>query len=587
MESCIHCVEKHLGRARGLYEEARAGYPGRIGMALGEMSLAEDEARERFPALAAQIRAQRKVAEVQRDYAVPFESLLKQVELTMASPAAAGPRKTAPGDCVGCGGASFVGMASPGGAIGVRSLRKAVSQREAPAPQVQAAPSEVSNAATGAEEDADGVPSGRPAAGPQMLVLLTAFNDFIASYSLVSVVLDQARAAVRAGFRVIVVGVEGIEPPERYREDPHLRHVEFRGVVPRITWREDEVDEEAVSRLLPPLVGFLKSIGEVPVVVLTHDLIFQSWYTTFAKALHLIDAHLDEDTRPRWYHQMHSSVGERPPEEIAQWRATIPEGHRMVVPNWSDVVHMQRYYQYDGEVVILPNIRDYRTFLGLTPRARYIADTFAPHLADVCQVYALSAPRAEAKGLPKVIETFAALKRQGASVCLIVAEAHATCDGAKASREMAALATSAGLVVGNEYIPTSQVFPQRAAYGLSAADVRGLLQLSNVFAFPSTSEACGLVMLEAAMCGALLVLNRSLAQIQDFIPPHAALWVDWGGARQDGDRRPDRAVADEVAGQILAELASNRVLAARERVLRQFSSERLARTMAGLWMKSQ
>jgi hypothetical protein len=57
-ESCIECVEKHLGAALVLLTETRDGYPHRL-RAIGHLHEAEDESQA-FPALHAAIREARK-----------------------------------------------------------------------------------------------------------------------------------------------------------------------------------------------------------------------------------------------------------------------------------------------------------------------------------------------------------------------------------------------------------------------------------------------------------------------------------------------------------------------------------------------
>jgi len=46
--------------------------------------------------------------------------------------------------------------------------------------------------------------------------------------------------------------------------------------------------------------------------------------------------------------------------------------------------------------------------------------------------------------------------------------------------------------------------------------VRDLMLISNVFIFPSLSEVCSNVVLEASMCKQLLVLNKSFPSLFDF-----------------------------------------------------------------------
>jgi|ERR1035437_9973651 hypothetical protein len=58
-KSCLLCVRKHLGKAESLFAEVNNGYPDHFGLAIGNMSEAEDESILAFPELSTKIRAYR------------------------------------------------------------------------------------------------------------------------------------------------------------------------------------------------------------------------------------------------------------------------------------------------------------------------------------------------------------------------------------------------------------------------------------------------------------------------------------------------------------------------------------------------
>jgi glycosyltransferase involved in cell wall biosynthesis len=184
------------------------------------------------------------------------------------------------------------------------------------------------------------------------------------------------------------------------------------------------------------------------------------------------------------------------------------------------------------------------------------------HLADVAQVYPVSATRLDTKGIRHAINVFAALKSLGKVVRLVIACAHADGDeGSEQIRQAKSFAKEAGLV--EELVFTSDIVPESAGSGLSSNDVRALLQVSNVFVFPSVSEASPLVLMEAAMSGCLLVLNSSLPCLMEHVPATGALWVPWGSVKEHGS--PVDALG--VAGRILGALEASPTNQAKRHVL--------------------
>lgn len=598
MDTCIYCVEKHLGKARVYVTEARAGYRGRYGMALGELAAAEEEA-DGFPLLQAKIRDTRKTLERDRDEAVvDWEVLLGTTEDLVRK---ADPAQRKMPDGMKQPGARILPDAPPPGG---RRHAQPKARLDAPEPGCKSCAEKEQAARKAAdlrdrrlaqearkrERLADEVPKGadlsvKPQPKP-LLAILTTLADFAPSYSLVPVILDQARAAAMAGYRVQVVGMATMS-----QKRPSIPGVEFVPLIPDVGWVENEVDDFKVGRLHVAIEGYLRRVGDA--VIITHDMVFQAWYTCLAKAIHIIANTCDvwPDTyggyNQRWYHQIHSSVGPRPPEALAQWRASVPKGHKMVAVNWADISRLAAYYQAPSSAfTTIPNVRDPRTFLGLSEDATIIMDRVKPHLVDVSQVYPLSTPRAESKGLDIVIKTFGRLKKDGKTVRLIVANAHHLGEGPKAIKaKMDALAREEGLTP-EEFCWTSDLLKDAGTSGgsnagVSTETVRGLFQITNVFLFPSISESCGLVMLEAALGGVALILNDDLPVLKDYIPQQGASWVPWGSILRSQPPETLNAAIEASVPTILAEIESPK-RAARAGILRDFGLDTLAEVLVRL-----
>lgn len=400
---------------------------------------------------------------------------------------------------------------------------------------------------------------------PGRLVLLTVLAGFQESYSLVSQILDQARAAAMAGFDTHVVVMAHVGQ----KALPEIEGVTWHRAVPHCKWKEDEIIEEDVDKLKQWLIDFMTEMA--PCTILAHDLIFQSWYVSFAKAIHTLDDKFDTIQDLKWVHQVHSSVSSRPTSPEAAFRSALPKNHRLAAINYTDIPKLSRYYQCSkDDILVLPNTRDIRTAWGKKDdHLDRLLDVTELHRRDVTQVYPLSTPRAEAKGLQHVMALFADLKTGGQKVGLLIANAHANGEGPEAViGRLDEIAKDLGLVEGVDYWWSSKIIRELRTDGVPRETLRSLFDVTNIFAFPSASEACGLVMLEAAQTGNLLVLNQNLQVMRDFFGQEA-LWWSWPTIHklaQDGDLRVLR-------NTILEHLARSSTQQARRRVAQYHSLE--------------
>ncbi len=464
-------------------------------------------------------------------------------------------------------------------------------------------------------------PAGSPRGpGPKpRLMILTTLADFNPSYSLTSVVLEQAHAAVLVGYRVFLLVHRGANMSQCPPLPPEITVLT---VVPVTAWKEDVIDEEAVQMYVAAMNEWFQVLApkEGHLRVVTHDLLFQAWFVSFSKAIHEIDR-LRKGAPPRpylnrirWYHTAHSSVGARPTElspfvtlppgtsargASGQWavpatwyRCTLPRDHELLALNYADVPHLQEYYRRsvnidenqvlpEGTIITLLNPRDVRPFLRMTSTASMLTTRYGLHLADVTMIYPLSLMRVQEKGVDKVLAVLGALKKMGLTVRLLLITAHA--NGDKAPPIVARIkeqANAHGLMVDGQEVDafrgkpgervyevavvgagelapdvilTCDALPNTAGPGLDADTVRSLWQVSNLFVFPTISEAGSLVLMEAALAGCTLVLNQSLPALADYIPADLAIWVPWGSLKGPGQVVDYRELADQVWDRIRAD----------------------------------
>jgi glycosyltransferase involved in cell wall biosynthesis len=184
----------------------------------------------------------------------------------------------------------------------------------------------------------------------------------------------------------------------------------------------------------------------------------------------------------------------------------------------------EMYGTYQNFVHVVHNPIDFRMQKGVHELTDKIITDYRLSEADVIAVYPLSTTRMGAAGkqLHKAIKVMAKLKENGMSVRYIVCNAHANGDKEKkAIEEMRSLAMDYGLNPQHELIFTSLIDAPKYENGVPHEVVTQLMNFSDVFLFPSVSENCPLVLLEAALGKNLLVLNEDFSPMKDFVGPHA------------------------------------------------------------------
>ncbi len=409
------------------------------------------------------------------------------------------------------------------------------------------------------------------------VVLLTTLSSFSPSYSVATCILDQARMLAAEEKWLVQIWIhEKANLSELPADLPP--NVEVRQIIPQVPWKDDAILEEYTVRLAGAVRENLIKLGNATVI--THDVMFVSSYTTFAAAVHRIG-----DTPGfGWLHVCHSAVGSRPRYSSLddngpgiEARTSIPKEHRLLCLNRAEAPHLAAYYEVPPErVLVCSNARDITAFGNFDKRAAQLIDDHALGFADVVQVYPVSATRMKDKGVGTVIDIMGWLHRNNGLSCkLVLVTAHAN-----GAAEKAALAAYRSQAIGEGLPPdflvvTSDDFPDTASNGLPQAAVRDLFSVSNLFIFPTVSEASSLVLVEAALSGCLLVTNKSLHTVTGSALADHALEFPFGSLRTP--EAPTESVS--VANAIADNLGKNKANRGKRRALRVFNFSTIGRNL--------
>lgn len=397
------------------------------------------------------------------------------------------------------------------------------------------------------------------------VAVVTSFSSFQKTYSLTSVVENQLVSLVKYGYSPVLFVLPS------FTDDALVpKGVEIRKVVPQIILEpyhehifdksKDIVEKLNIDKKLV-IEAFEKYMTDIDVAI-THDFILVDDYLVYAVGMN--EAKLPKIRWLNWIHSAPSARVAGSDEYPWKYQYSVMPNSKIVYLNYTDqVLVAERYHGTINDVAIVHNPTDPRTFFKLDDLVSKMIDQFKLLDADIVQVYPVSTPRmVDNKQVHKIIEIFGKLKVHGQNVRLIVCNAHANADREKQTiSEMKKLAQENGLDISQEVVFTSMIEPPKYESGVSHDVVKDLFLLSNLFIFPTTSENAPLILLEAASCRNLLVLNDDFLPLREFFGENA-LYFGFGSVRTNRNYEDEEKYLDDVAKIIIAELSRNRPLRA-------------------------
>jgi len=380
------------------------------------------------------------------------------------------------------------------------------------------------------------------------IAILTNFMDFNPGYSLTGIVKDQVKMLLRKGHKV------DLFVNEQYNLDSGLPVTDFEikmlngnledyKLVRRIPFQH-LTDYQSVSQVTPEDKDMiqkmkdvlLKELGDAD-FVFTHDFVFTGWFLIYGLGCRLASPKLPNVRG--WYHWVHSL-----PTSLKDWWdiRTYGDNHKIIFPNYTDRIQVAEQYRgVASDVRVIPHIKDPRTWFDFSYDTCRFIDKYPTVLtAEIVQLLPASVDRLESKRVREVCKIFAEMKKQGRSVCLIIADQWATGRQQKEDVDRYRIeAIKGGLIDQREIIFTSDFESPKFDVGIPQRMIRELFLLSNLFIFPTREESFGLVVPEAALSGCFLVLNRSL-QMQREVSGNNVLYFDFGSCHQTHEVKNDK-----------------------------------------------
>jgi glycosyltransferase involved in cell wall biosynthesis len=393
----------------------------------------------------------------------------------------------------------------------------------------------------------------------------------MAAYSLQIILRGQLRMLLNAGYSPIVIADEGFKG----KEEGIWTEVEMRYLPPP---KERKNDVEFYPELQDDIVKIgrgLKTALEGVDVVITHDMIYQSSMLPYNYAARLW---AENHTDVQWLNWVHSAtpspVWTKQDTRLEPLQRHFPNS-LTVYPNHWDTPRVQRSYKCQPhEVAVVPHFTDLPTYWGFQDITKKLIAEKELMSADVILVYPIRLDRG--KQVEYVIRTAAGIKEFGRTVRAVIVDFHST-GGDKVTYRDELKVLQADLKLTSDDVIFTSEFDKSLELEAPREVVADLMHLCTAFVLPSVSETYSLIAQEAAASGALLVLNFDFPPFRSIYGENAiyckfssAIDVMTGETGRTDTKYND---IDEyfrgVAGGILYEVSTNKVLAQRVRIRKE------------------
>lgn len=413
------------------------------------------------------------------------------------------------------------------------------------------------------------------------VAVLTTFQDLPTSYGLVPVVLNQIKQLVKQGWEVGFFTQAGFEThldaadvPEGCELMPWVPFMHLYDYGAGTKEQKRRVDGEGELVKGKPVTNFKKQVKlieealepwlmEYPVVI-THDIIFQTWFLPHNQAIRNIAQRHPEI---RWLHWMHSGPSMRPAEVkgIHRLRHTRMPNSLLISPN--DTMRQGFADMYDvplNSVRTVYHIFDPVKFFDMHPFSEELTDRYNLRDCDGLVVWATRVDHPRPKGMYEAIRLVGMMNRF-ADIKFLFLNSWSNTQRAKDNIQLLKQEADKWGLPETNLIFSSEV-DIKYENGVPHQVVKDMMMIGDIFILPSKSETFSLAMAEAAACKNMLILNEDLGVLvelagdrADYIPTGS----NWGGSEvtrhywvsgQEGETENPEAFWRERARSLLGRL---------------------------------
>jgi len=402
------------------------------------------------------------------------------------------------------------------------------------------------------------------------IAVLTTFMDFPSSYGLVPVVINQLRMLVKHKYNPTFICQNHFNMKDRNKVPEGAK---FENIIPFYhlfdyqpgTKKHPDFDKQ-VKSIEEALESMLTKFD----VVITHDILFQTWFLVHNKAIRNI---AKKHPNIRWLHWLHSGPAPRPdnipyPHTL---RFTGMNNSLFISPNNS----MKPGFAYMYNVPIqqirtVYHVFDVTKFFDMHPLSQHLIKKYKLLDSEILCTWATRIDHPQAKGLHKAIQLIAQMNKIKPAKMLFLnswsdsPRAKATIANMRKTAEQWSLPQENLIFSSEEDVQWEKGVPQKV--------VRDMLLIANIFILPSQSETFSVSMVEAAACKNLCILNEDLNVLKE-IGGNDAVYSGWGsehsGTKIERHYKPnEHAFFMDEAKRLIEELKKNKVLTYQRKILR-------------------
>ncbi len=381
------------------------------------------------------------------------------------------------------------------------------------------------------------------------VAILTTFQDLPTSYGLVPVVLNQIKQLVKQGWEVGFFTQAGFEThldaadvPEGCELMPRVPFTHLYDYTPGTKQQKHRVNGVGKNMNGKPVTNFKAQVKlieealepwlmEYPVVI-THDIIFQTWFLPHNQAIRNIARRHPEI---RWLHWLHSGPSVKPlelkyPHTLRHSRMT---NSLLISPN--DTMRQGFAAMYD---VPLSSVRTvYHTFdpikfFDMHPFSEELIDRYHLRSCDGLVVWATRVDHPRPKGMYEAIRLVAMMNRF-ADIKFLFLNSWSNSKRAKDNIESLKREAQKWGLPQDNLIFSSEV-NIKYENGVPHQVVKDMMMIGDIFILPSKTETFSLAMAEAAACKNMLILNEDLGVFTELAGDRAdyiATGSEWGGKK--------------------------------------------------------
>ena len=402
---------------------------------------------------------------------------------------------------------------------------------------------------------------------------MTTHYDWSRAYSVTSVIHDQLIMNLKHGYKCVLFVLPA------FKDDDKIPiGVEIRKVIPQLILEKYKNfgNPPEFKSEVKQVVEVLKTHASDIDVIIAPDMHFIDTYIPYCGAIHEVCQY--DLIKAKWLLWTHSAPSGRQITEGSyhNYRFQLPRNAKLVyLNNYHALALAEMYGTWLSEVRVVHNSVDPRTFNNLDPFVVDLINKYELLSADYMGVYPLSSTRmVDGKQVQKAVKVFAKLKARGHNVKYIICNAHANADREKETIKNLQTQFAGWGLSPNEVIFTSLEDSPKYEAGVSREIVSQLFHLSNLFIFPTISENCSLVLLEAMLSKCLLVLNADVPQLREFGGTNA-LYMQFSGKDSQTNYSNEDKYYEEWAAIIENKMNQQTALIGQRDLLKNYSLDQI------------